>query len=209
MNEVTTMLTREQREYLISQLFIQNGHIKIFFRLHSLYAERDYGAVAEHIFWKIKDLYTFIGDDSLAEKILSYISYNKNDEFYTLHANKQPIDFDVMDVKLDRLFKKLFYMHSFHVVCEISLTDDDIHYLKYYKKEVKALLKEYKDFYIVKPFMTDDCYYFFAKSDTTKIFELGQGYTKRLIEEHLNRVTFSTLLTTNSFVDQPMNEFLL
>lgn len=203
------MLTREQREYLMSQLFIENGHIKIFDRLHSLYAERDYGTTKSFIFYNINDLRTFIGDDSLAEEVLSYISYNKNNEFYTPYGNEQPIDFDVFDVKLDRLFEKLFYEHSFQMVCEINLVDDDINYLKYYKKEVKALLKEYKDFYIVKPFMKDDLYYFFAKTDVTKIFELGQGYTKRLIEENLDRVTFPSLLTVNSFVDQPMNDILL
>lgn len=203
------MLTREQREYLIGQLFIHNNQIKLFNRLHSLYAERDYGPITRTIFYNINELRVFIGNDSLTHSVLNYIDHNKNKEFYAIHANKQPIDFDVMDKQLDHLFTKLFSEHSFQVVCEISLTEDDVKNLKYYKKEVKKLLNEYKDFYIVKPFLKDDLYYFIAKIDVTRIFELGQGYTKRLIEENLNRVTFPSLLTANSFINQPMNGILL
>ena len=203
------MLSKEQREYLISQLFIQDNRIKLFHRLHSLYAERDYGPISMTIFYNINDFRVFIGNDSWAYKVLNYIKGNENTEFYAIHANKQIIDFDVMDKQLDNLFTKLFHVHSFHVVCEISLTDDDVKNLKYYKKEVKKLLNEYKDFYVVKPFLKDDLYYFIAKSDTTKIFELGQGYAKRLIEEHLMNVTFDRLLTTNLLSTQSKNDISL
>lgn len=203
------MMTREQREYLISQLFIHNNQIKLFNRLHSLYAERDYGPITQTIFYNINELRVFIGNNSLTHLVLNYIDHNKNTKFYAIHANKQPIDFDVMDKRLDELFIKLFHAHSFHVVCEISLTEDDVKNLKYYKKEVKKLLLEYKDFYVVKQFLKDDLYYFIAKLDTTKIFELGQGYAKRLIEEHLANVTFDSLLTTNLLSTQSRNDILL
>ena len=203
------MLTKEQREYLIGQLFIQDNQIKIFHRLHSLYSERNYGPVTKTIFYSINQLRDFINDDSLTNKVLNYIKHNKNKEFYSIHTNKQVIDFDVMNKQLDKLFIELFYAHSFYVVCEISLTDDDIKNLKYYKKEVKKLLNEYKDFYIVKPFLNDDLFYFIAKSDITKIFELSRGYTKRLISEYLMNVTFPNLLTTNLLSVQSKNNILL